>query len=160
MLLIDEILADGSCIIGAVLNILNDGYAVASLQDVALATGALIAECVEKRNPSKGGLAENFGEILLVRFICELGVNGSVGGDNKLEVFVTKPDLPPTDVHCYGSVGVRGFVDSCQSILDRMDTEYKDRFFGKRGDVGVEIELPYIWHSSEQLVVRQQRASI
>ena len=158
--MIDEILADGNCIVGAGLDILNRGSAVASLQDVALATGAVIAECVEKRNPSKGGLATNFGEILLVGFFCELGVNESVGGDNKLNVYVAKPDLPSTDVHCYGSVGVRGFVNSCQSILDGMDTEYKDRVFGKRGDVGVEIELPYTWHSREQSVVRQQRANI
>ena len=125
---------------------------MASLQDVALAAGAVIAECVEKTNPSSGGVAGSIGKILLVRFVCELGVNGSVGGeggDNKLDVYVAKPDLPSTDVHCYGSVGVRGFVNSCQSILDRMDTDYPDRIFGKRGDVGVEIELPYIWHSSE-----------
>ena len=158
--MIDEILADGNCILGAVLDILNDGSAVASLHDVALATRAMIAECVEKRNPSKGGLATKFGEILLVRFVCELGVNGSVGGDNKLEIFVSKSDLPSTDVHCYGSVGVRGFVNSCQSILDSMDTEWKDRVFGNQGDVGVEIILPYIWYSSEQSVVRQQRANI
>ena len=124
---------------------------MASLQDVALATRVVMAECVKQRNPnpSQGGVAKNFGKILLVRFVCELGVNGSVGGDNKLNVYVAKLDFPSTDVHCYGSVGVRGFVNSCQSILDRMDTEYPDRVFGKRGDVGVEIELPYIWHSSE-----------
>ena len=91
--------------------------------------------------------------------LTQLEINGLAGGDNKLELFLGNPPEPSTNVRCYGSVDVRAFVSSCQSIMDRMSFSSRKSVFGKRGDVGVEVELPYTWHSSEQLVVRQRCAN-
>ena len=58
---------DGNCVIETI--IINKAIsAVASLQDVALATVALISNCVEKKNPGEGGFAKRFGEVLLLAF--------------------------------------------------------------------------------------------
>ena len=84
----------------------------------------------------------------------DVGANGPVGGDNKLGLFLGKPQEPSTNVRCYGSADVRVIVNSCQSIMDRMYFSSTKMTFGKPGDVGVEVELPYTWHSSERLVVR------
>ena len=64
MFLVDEILVDGNCVVETLL--FNSATsAVASLRDVALATNGLITECVKKITPGEGGLAQQFGEILV-----------------------------------------------------------------------------------------------
>ena len=94
----------------------------------------------------------------LVKSSCsswfEVGANGPAGGDNNLGLFLGKPQEPSTNVRCYGSADVRAIVNSCQSIMDRMYFSNNKMTFGKQGDVGVEVALPYTWNSSEQLVVR------
>ncbi len=71
------------------------------------------------------------------------------GGDNKLGLFVAKPQEPATNVRCYGNAAVRGIVNSCQSIMDRMIISETRRVFGRAGGLGVEVILPYTWHSGE-----------
>ena len=55
----ENLSGDGTCIIEAIL--FEAASAEASLLDVARAASGLIIECVEKRNPTEGGLARDFG---------------------------------------------------------------------------------------------------
>ena len=54
---------------------------------------------------------------------------------------------PTANVRCYGSAAIMAIVNSCQSIMDRMDVSDTVRTFG-RGE-GVDVKLPHIWHSGE-----------
>ena len=60
---------DGNCVVEAFLFDIATS-AVASLRDVALATGGLITECVEKKNPGEGGFAKRFGEVRFLTLVC------------------------------------------------------------------------------------------
>ncbi|CAD6588724.1 MAG: hypothetical protein ASARMPREDX12_003424 [Alectoria sarmentosa] len=120
--------ADGTCVIQT--RVLP-GYtsAEASLQDVALGAIAVMTECVQKKTPSEGGLAKN------------------IGGDNKLGLVVAKPYEAAKNVRCYGDVATMVIVNSCQNIMDKMDVSNSPRIFGI--GAGVDVELPYIWHSDD-----------
>lgn len=67
-------------------------------------------------------------------------------GDGRLGVIVAKQT---PNVRCYGSAAVMGIVNSCQSIMDKMDVSKEVRTFGT-GGVGVNVKLPYTWYSGEQ----------
>ena len=67
-------------------------------------------------------------------------------GDGRLGIFVAKQK---PNVRCYGSAAVRAIVNSCQSIMDRMDVSNEVRTFGT-GGIGVDVELPFTWHSGQQ----------
>ena len=68
-------------------------------------------------------------------------------GDGKLGIYVSKQT---PNVRCYGTAAVPGIVNSCQSIMDGMDVSKNVRTFGT-GGVGVDVELPYTWHSGQQV---------
>ena len=67
-------------------------------------------------------------------------------GDGRLGVIVAKQT---PNVRCYGSAAVMGIVNSCQSIMDKMDVSEEVRTFGT-GGIGVDVKLPYTWSSREQ----------
>ena len=68
MFLVDEILVDGNCVVETLLfNGANS--AVASTRDVAVATSGLINECVGKKTPGEGGLAKQFGKVLVLKLV-------------------------------------------------------------------------------------------
>lgn len=71
-------------------------------------------------------------------------------GDGNLGLFVAKQT---PNVRCYGSAAVAAIVNSCQSIMDRMDVSKEARTFGI-GGTGVNVELPYTWHSGEQAALK------
>lgn len=66
-------------------------------------------------------------------------------GDGRLGIFVAKQT---PNVRCYGSAAVRDIVVSCQSIMNRMDVSKEIRSFGRAGS-GLDVELPYTWHSGQ-----------
>lgn len=68
-------------------------------------------------------------------------------GDGKLGISVSKQT---PNARCYGTAAVPGIVNSCQSIMDNMDVSKTVRTFGT-GGVGVDVELPYTWHSGQQV---------
>ena len=142
----DEVSADGNCIIEAIL--FESNYAIASLQDVSGGASSLIFECVDNKTPGEGGLAKEFGTFVFLCQLTELHFDLS-GGDNKLGLFVAKPQEPATNVRCYGNAAVRAIVNSCQSIMDRMIISETRRVFGRAGSLGVEVVLPYTWHSGK-----------
>ena len=71
-------------------------------------------------------------------------------GDGSLGLFVAKQT---PNVRCYGSAAVRAIVNSCQSIMDRMDVSKEARTFGI-GGTGVNVELPYTWRSGEEAALK------
>lgn len=71
-------------------------------------------------------------------------------GDGRLGIFVAKQT---PNVRCYGSAAVVAIVNSCQSIMDRMDVNEEVRTFGT-GGIGVDVDLPYTWHSGGQAASR------
>lgn len=48
-------------------------------------------------------------------------------------------------------------VSSCESLMDKMNVSTATRVFGRSG-VGVDVELPYTWHSGERWIDYQQHA--
>lgn len=66
-------------------------------------------------------------------------------GDGKLGIFVAKRT---PNVRCYGTAAVPAIVKSCQGIMNRMDVSNEVRTFGI-GGAGVDVELPYTWHSGQ-----------
>ena len=71
------------------------------------------------------------------------------GGDNKLGVYVALPMESPTNVRCYGSAAAAAILESCQSILDKMDVSNLRTVFGRSGTAGPHVELPYTWQSGK-----------
>lgn len=127
--------SDGTCIIEAILGP-GDTSARASLEDVAMGAYKVVQQCVERKTPSEGGIAKDL-------------------GDGRLGIYVAKQT---PSVRCYGSAAVTAIVNSCQSIMDRMDVTNELRTFGTAG-TGVVVELPYTWHSADHKCIMTLRTS-
>lgn len=48
---------------------------------------------------------------------------------------------------CYGNAGVMGIVNSCRTIMDKMDVSDQKQLF-ERGH-GADVELPYVLNSGK-----------
>ena len=105
---------------------------------------AVVQNCVEK-TPGEGGMAKELGECAPSISLVRPKAN-KCSGDGRLGIFVAKQT---PNVRCYGSAAVVAIVNSCQSIMDRMDVSSEVKTFGK-GGLGVDVELPYTWNSGEQ----------
>lgn len=92
---------DGTCYFEAI--VYKGTSAVASMHDVANGALAVIVKCIGEKNPSEGGVAKDF------------------GGENRLALFTASSLEPATKVRCYGSAEMTAIVNSCQTIMDRMD---------------------------------------
>lgn len=114
--------------------------AIASLEDVARGAGGVILQCIQERKVSEGGVAKAF------------------GGDNKLGLLVAKTSEAATKVRCYGNTATMNIVSSCEFLMDKMNVSTATRVFGRSG-VGVDVELPYTWHSDDHRCVMTLRSS-
>ena len=110
---------------------------------MALGAYRVIQKCVEQKSPGGGGIAKELGECALPGLRQRTDMSS---GDGRLGIFVAKQE---PNVRCYGSAAVRAIVNSCQSIMDRMDVSKEVRTFGT-GGIGVDVELPFTWHSGQQ----------
>ena len=72
-------------------------------------------------------------------------MSNEIPGDGRLGVFVAKQT---PNVRCYGTAAVTAIVNSCQSIMNRMDVSREIRNFGRAGS-GLDVELPYTWRSGQ-----------
>lgn len=105
----------------------------------------MVQKCVEQKSPSTGGVAIELGKCAGFHPCWERLMISS--GDGRLGIFVSKQT---PNVRCYGTAAVPAIVDSCQSIMDGMDVSKTMRTF-RTGGVGVDVELPYTWHSGQQV---------
>ncbi|KAF6232075.1 hypothetical protein HO173_009669 [Letharia columbiana] len=127
--------SDGTCIIAALIGP-RSTFALATLQDMAMGANTVIQQCVEQKSPNEGGIVKEL-------------------GDGRLGVIVAKQT---PNVRCYGSAAVMGIVNSCQSIMDKMDVSKEVRTFGT-GGVGVNVKLPYTWYSVDNKCIMTLRTS-
>lgn len=118
----------------------DDDVAQASERQLAGAATAVIIGCIQRKNPSEGGCARNFGKKYYRPLSVVVTADLSNAGDGNLAVFLTKPER---QARCYGDAGTpkKSMVDSCRSILNKMDVSEVNQFFGF--DSRSAVQIPY-----------------